>query len=759
MRNLILFLFVLLPAVIFSQQKIGLVLSGGGASGMAHIGVLKALEENNIPIDYITGTSIGALIGGLYASGYSPEEIEGMVTSDYFLDATNGIIDNEYQFYFNQLDENPSMINWNFNLDSTFDANFPTSIVSSIPIDYGLMIYLSGANAASNGNFDSLMIPFRCIATNITDKEQKVFKDGDLASSIRASMTYPFYLTPIEIDGKIMFDGGLKNNFPVDILCEEFNPDFVIASNVSTSIEAPTTDNVLSQIKNLLISDSNFEIDCSDGIIINSSVDDISTFDFEQNNIAIQRGYFSTTNLLDSIKSQIKSSRTKDKIDSIRFNFINKKPELAFEEISFEGLDSKPAKYFRQKVQPNSTSFDINDLTKPYFRLATENKIKSIYPIAKFNEKTNFFKLELKVKKEKNFKASFGGVITTKPFSTGFFQLDYMRLKSNKLDAFGNIYFGRFYNSVKTGLRYDIPFDIPLYFKGEFTINQFDFFNNQATFIDNVDAPYIIYSEQFLSGKIGLPVFNKGKITINASYFWNEFNYYQNEKFNRGDTNDITTFEGYSTAINYELYSLNRKQFATKGEKISFMFRQINGTEKTKPGSTSINKTDFKNDHNWIIIKLAFEKYFLKTKPFHFGILAEGVYSNQPNFQNYTATLLNSPSFSPLPEMKTIFQDKYHAFSFVGAGIKTIYSLNKNIDFRAEAYLFQPYEELNEDTFGSTTKGEEISVRNVIGTFTTVYHSRVGPLAASINYYDDEQTELSFIIHFGYILFNKHSRE
>lgn len=759
MRIILLAFSLLLSSLMIAQQKVGVVLSGGGASGMAHIGVLKALEENNIPIDYITGTSIGALIGGLYASGYSPAEIEVMVTTQEFLDATNGVIDDRYKFFFKKRSENPGMISWNFNLDSTFEANIPTSVVSSTPIDFGLMVYLSGPSAAASNNFDNLLIPFRCIGSNITDRKQTIFRSGDLASSIRASMTYPFYLSPIEIDGKIMFDGGLYNNFPADILCDEFSPDFVIASNVTSAIEAPSEDNLLSQVKNMLIREPDFNIKCSDGIIINSEVTDISTFEFDQNNIAISRGYESAMAILDSIKSKITEFKNPEELKASRAKFKSKIPDLAFESLDFQNYHPKQAKQFLHKVKPNQTSFDIEELTKPFFRLGSDEKIKSIYPKATFNKETNLFNLVLKVKEEKDFIATFGGVISSKPFSTGFFQMDFNRLKANQFNAFGNIFFGKFYNSAKAGVRYDIPFDIPFYLEGDFTINQYDFFNSLSTFIDEIDQPYIITSEQFATAKIGLPAINKGKITFGLTYNWNEINYYQSNDFERGDTSDITEFEGYSTFAAYELNSFNRKTYATKGEKASFSIRQVNGREKTVPGSTSINKERFKKKHNWLVLKMSFEKYFLKNKPFHFGLLAEGVYSDQPNFQNYTATVLNAPSFRPLPEMKTIFQEQYRAFSFIGVGLRSIYSLNKNIDLRAEVYVFQPYEELSRDNFGSTSKGEEVAVRDFIGTFTTVYHTRVGPLAASLNYYDDANQELSFLIHFGYILFNKNSGE
>lgn len=745
---------------VYSQGKVGLVLSGGGASGMAHVGVLKALEENNIPIDYITGTSIGALIGGLYASGYTPAEIEAMVVSKDFLDATNGLIKSEYGYFYKVPENNSAMISWRFNLDSTFEANIPTSFVRSTPIDFGLINLFSGPNTVSKGNFDSLFIPFRCIASNITERKQMVFNHGNLADAIRASMTYPFYLAPIEIDGKIMFDGGLYNNFPADVLCNDLQPDFVIASNVSSTVNPPTEDNLLSQVKSMLIREPNFQISCAPGIIINSEVNDIATFEFEQNSIAIERGYESTMNMMDSLQKAITDRRYASDMQEKRASFMKAQPALNFESIEFSGYDKRPAKFFKQKVfKDNKNAFGVEQLTPQYLSLASDKKIKSIYPKAEFNPNTELYRLKLKVKKEKDFTASFGGVVSSKPFSTGFFELDYSRLNATELSLNGNIYFGRFYSSVQTYIRWDVPYDLPFFLKAKFAINQYDFFNNQSTFIDAISPPYIITSEQFAEGSIGFPIAKKGKLTAGAAYAWQDFNYYQNNDFERGDTADITEFNGLTGFIKYQINSLNRKMYASSGGKMEIMLRNIMGRERTTPGSTSPGNERYKKDHDWILAQFCLEKYFFKKHNFRLGTSLDLTYSNQPLFQNYTATLLNAPAFQPIPESKTIFQEQFRAFSFGGLGLKAIYSIRDHLDFRAEAYVFQPYEELNSDGLGFTDLGKDLADRDFIGSFTTVYHTRIGPLAGSINYYDDSETELSFLIHFGYILFNKNARE
>ncbi len=731
------------------------MLSGGGASGMAHIGVLKSLEENHIPIDYIVGTSIGALVGGFYAAGYSPEEIEKLVTSEQFKQAANGEIDEDYVFYLKRNETKPSMISWRFNLDSLFEKNIPTNFISSVPVDYNLMKYFAKANAVADGNFDSLYVPFRCIASNISQKKQMVFRTGDLASSVRASMTYPFFIAPISINGHLMLDGGLYNNFPVDVLCEEFQVDHIISSNVSSELQPPTEDNLISQIRNILIRESMDTIVCTPITIINSNVEDIPTFNFNNNQEVIARGYQTTNLIIDTLKS-ILSFRDSVDHERERSLFNARKPDLTFSKVEVEGLKSNQTKYLVQDLKGSKEgSFTSAQLEPVYMKLASDEKIKSIYPVANYIKESGDFGLYLKVKKEKNFKASFGGVISTKPFSTGFFELGYQHLGATGLHASGNIFFGNFYSSSEGSIKWEIPFDL----QSQFTVNQYDFFNSRSTFIEENDPPYIITSEQYWETKMGLPFLTKSRISFGGSYFKQRFNYYQNNNFGRSDTSDLTIFEGTSSFIKYEINTLNHKLYATKGSRLNFMLRQVEGLETTNPGSTSSFADIFKERHGWLIGKLTYEKYFFERVNFRLGTLIEGVYSEQPFFQNYTSTLLSVPAFKPLPEMHTLFQEQYRALAYAGIGLKGIYTIREKIDFRLEAYLFQPYEALVRAESGQAREARDLVNRDFIGTFTSVYHTRVGPLAMSFNFYDDARDEFSFLIHFGYVLFNKPALE
>ena len=205
MKRFFLFLLAYLLLLPFVQaQKVGLVLSGGGAKGMTHIGIIRALEENNIPIDYITGTSMGAIIGSLYAMGYSPDDMEALLRSEDFKRWYSGNVEEKYIYYFKKNPPTPEFINIRISLkDSLKNVKpqfFPTSIVDPIQMNIVFLQLFGQATAASKANFDSLYIPFRCIASDVYNKRPLILRKGDLGDAVRASMSFPAMFKPIEID-------------------------------------------------------------------------------------------------------------------------------------------------------------------------------------------------------------------------------------------------------------------------------------------------------------------------------------------------------------------------------------------------------------------------------------------------------------------------------------------------------------------------------------------------------------------------------
>lgn len=749
-------LFILLSCLFSTAQKVGLVLSGGGASGLAHIGVLKSLEENKIPIDYITGTSMGALVGAMYSIGYSPAQIEKILISEEFKNLAYGTIPNKYIYYFKKKEETAAWTSFKLSLDSSLSTNLlPTNVISPIPIDFALMEMMAAPIAAANYNFDSLFIPFRCLASDIERKQSVVFRKGDLGEAIRASLSYPFYLKPVTIDGRLLYDGGIYNNFPSNVMFDDFYPDIIIGSNVTNNVPPPSEDNLISQLKTMLLTKTNFDILCENGVIIEPVVNR-GTFDFDDPLPIIDSGYVAAQRKIAKIKSCLYREADQDELNKKRALFSAKQKALEFNTINIEGLNKRQSNYARKLLVPRKKTIPVEKIKPEYFRLAKDDKINQIFPKALYDKGTGYYDLNLKIKKEKDLLVQVGGNISNRPISGGFLGVQYNYMGNIGISVMGNSYFGKLYNSAQVKVRFDFPSRLKFYVEPNFTANRWDFFtsSNAAFFIDTRPS-YLIQKDQYGEMNLGIPIGTKGKMVAGTALASITNNYYQADHFLEKDTADKTVFETFTSHLYYERNTLNRKQYASEGSYTAVKFRYIQGEEYTQPGSTSINKDPLRRLHEWFQIKAVYDKYYIKTRFFKTGLYFEGVYSGQTLFNNYTASILTSPAFQPIPESKTLFQEGYRAHKYIAGGLKNIISVRKNIDLRIEAYIYQPYQqiiELPDRTAGYTSA---FSQRFLIATASLVGHTPLGPISLSTNYYNREDDPFTFLFHFGYFIFNK----
>jgi NTE family protein len=214
-----------------APKKIGLVLSGGGARGAAHIGVLKVLERERIPIDYIAGTSFGALVGGLYACGYSAEEIEKLFKTQ------------DWDRMFTDLPErrlSPLAERRGFRYQGQlyfdgFSPELPPGLWNGQKITELLNSLTTAGILAADYDFDRLRIPFRAVATNLLDGKQHVFRRGSMTEAMRASLAIPMVFSPVEKEGMLLVDGGLANNIPCDV-AREMGAEIIIASDATATL-------------------------------------------------------------------------------------------------------------------------------------------------------------------------------------------------------------------------------------------------------------------------------------------------------------------------------------------------------------------------------------------------------------------------------------------------------------------------------------------------------------------------------------------
>ncbi len=275
------------------RPRIGLVLSGGGARGAAHIGVLKVLEELRIPVHAISGTSMGSIVGGLYASGYSPAELEQALLS---IDWGAAFLDRPPRrtLAFRRKEEDRDFfVRFQLGLKNG-QIQLPRGVIKGQALVQILSTLVDDRGAPSD--FDKLPIPFRCVTTDIETGEAVVFDSGDLAIALRASMSVPGVFTPVIVDGRALVDGGMVQNIPV-APCLAMGVDVIIAVDIGTALatydDLSSLFNISNQLVNLSIEQNDRlqrELLTDRDLLIRPPLGDFSSANFEETALAIEIG-------------------------------------------------------------------------------------------------------------------------------------------------------------------------------------------------------------------------------------------------------------------------------------------------------------------------------------------------------------------------------------------------------------------------------------------------------------------------------------
>lgn len=762
-------LFLVLFVLQVKAQKVGLVLSGGGAKGLAHIGTLKALEENNIPIDYITGTSMGGIVGAMYAAGYSPTQIEKIALSSDFQDWVSGRYKSDYSYYFQKNSSNASILTAKLSIDQGLRLSFRPNIVNDIPLNFALLELFSQASAISKDNFDELFVPYRCMVSDVLSQKSITVSKGSLAEAVRATMTVPLVYRPIKLEEKYVFDGGLYNNFPADIMKNEFKPDFIIGANVSSKIfnEYPKDDDRLMNrfLVYMFLSKSDSTLVGENGIYIQPDLANFSVTNFTPVEELIKRGYDATMADMDHIKKSIARRVSPQELLTKRNNFNERKPDLVFSNVTVTGVNSQQKKYIERLFKSDNPTFNLADIRRGYYKLVADETFETIYPKISYQPQTDSYNFEIVARPKKSLKIDFGGNISSRPISNVYLGLQYNYLNRKSYTFGTNFYSGRFYESVQLSGRVDYPSGLPLFLGAEVTYNHWNYYSTSEIFLENPNPTYIEQADRKIDIKLGMPLNRNARIIISTSFINNNDRYSPNNSFAVGDILDKTIYNGLRGSLAFEQNSLNRKQYATRGHSFLLSLNYSTGKENYTQGNTYLRNMDagqpniFRKFREWGQIKLSDEHYFFHTNRYTLGYLVEGVISNQPLLANYYSTLLAAPAFYPLQDSRSLFLEKFRATSYLAGGLKNIFQLKRNLDLRIEGYMFVPYKEFEQNGLQDVKYAKAFSKWRYAGSTALVYNTPVGPISFSYNLYNDPIKRSGVLLHLGYLIYNKRSIE
>lgn len=546
-------IFVVLFCLFFSTvsaQKVGLVLSGGGAKGLTHIGIIRALEENNIPIDYITGTSMGAIIGSLYAMGYSPDDMEKLIKSEDFKRWYSGGIQEKYIYYFKRNPPTPEFINIRVSLKNPLHKVktqfLPSSVVDPLQMNLAFVELFGQATALCRGNFDRLFVPFRCVASDVYNKCPIIFKEGDLGDAVRASMSFPGMFKPIEIDSVLAYDGGIYNNFPVNVMTENFHPDIIIGSVVSSNPGKPQEGDIIGQLESMIMQKTDYSVPDSTGILMTFKYDDVSLMDFNRFDELHDIGYERTMELMDSIKNRIPRRMDYRLLEKERMAFKKKMPEFRFRNIIIHGANDQQKKYIRKEFHSEEDgTFSLEELRKGYFRLmSSDNMISEIIPHAVYNPYENDFNLDLKVRMKDDLSLRVGGNVGSNGANQVYVGATYHNLNNFSKEFSLDGQLGQIYNNLQLAGRIDLPTRLPTSYRLVASLSTFDYLKQEKLLSKGNTPIFNKQKEEFVKLFVSMPFLSRQKAEFGIGVGQLEDQYFQTNVIDF--TSDIRDVSKYS---------------------------------------------------------------------------------------------------------------------------------------------------------------------------------------------------------------------
>jgi NTE family protein len=754
-----------------AAQQVALVLCGGGAKGLVHLGVIKALEENQIPIDAIAGTSIGAIVGGMYAAGYTIDEITAYFLSEDFKKWSTGAYESEGSYFFKKLDPNAKLFGLNFHIDKRLRVKFilPTNYIPPYQMDFAFMQLFSGANAAASRNFDSLMVPFRALAYNAYDKRAYVPGGGDLGTVVRASMSFPALFKPVMVDSVMLFDGGIINNFPVDVAVHEFAPDFIIGVKCTDNYERPSEDDVFSHITSLASRPTSYDMPTDKGLLIDVDSLNISLMDFSQVNKLTKIGYDAAMEQMPRIREHIQRQVSAEEMRLKREAFRSKMPKFLFKNVTAEGENAMLKAYISDAMQGrHRNDLSPEEIKRRYFGVVSDGGVSTFFPTATYSPSDSAYNLHLRISAAPNLKVNLGGCFSN--FSNlGYFGGEHSYYSFFSMRTTWDIYFGNVYNSQKVMGRFDYnirPIGLPVFGELMYTHNMNDYYtSNPDNIFSDTKPDFIQDEESFGQLNVGIPFLLNSSLRVGGSLGAYNTNYYTRQNFQSKDIPEYLTFRFTEGHLAVEHNSLNRKVFETSGVLTSFKFSYVSGYEYHTFGTTAVaaaedstivEKRKYMGGRNFWSLKYTHKAFFKPIKYLSLGYYLEGALSQKVLFSDYYSTLFLLPDFNPMYNMQGFFLENFRAASYLAAGLIPSFTLSDILDLRVEGYAFQPFTRLSKENTQENVRYERgVRSSSFMGAVSLIINTPVGALTLSGMYYDKSNRQLYFLIAFGYNLHNK----
>ncbi len=734
------------------HQSVGLVLSGGGAKGIAHIGVIKALEDNNIPIDYIAGTSMGAIVGGLYSCGYTTEEMLDLLLSESFGYWSTGTTDPRLSYYLMRARQTPAMFTFPLSVGHKKTQNStPQSLISPLPMNFAFMELFSPLTAQTSGNFNRLMVPFRCVASDVAAKHKTVLSSGSVGDAIRASMSFPAVFQPTQIDGALLYDGGIYDNFPVDVMRSDFAPSIMIGVDVSTEESGPQT-SIIDQLSNLIVQNNDYNLPADEGIKLHIDLNEFGLLDFPKARRIYQIGYDKAMSMMDSIRSRIYTRSDSTATALRRSVFKSQTPYLRFDDVKVTGASPDQNEFidyiFRRQFRHDTLSVDR--ARRAYYMALSTDKLSDLSIRADYNDTTDLFDLNLKASVRNDFRAAFGGYLTSANNSYLFFSAGYSSLSFNAVSANINAWLGQ--SDMAASVNGDILLatSTPSRLSVQAVASRRKFYDNDYMFYETRVPSFIIGHQYFGRLSWSVEAGYLGKVDIGAGYGHLDDSYYRDvhsSSYDFGRYHSIHNLANVYAA--YRMNTLDNINFPTKGSDYALSVMGATGDFKLRNAES---ETLDRSKPKWIQAEMRTRNYLTIGRRWSIGIESDIMLSTRKLYKSYNTSIISAPNFAPTPASNNTFNPAFRANSFIAAGIVPVYRYSDNISARLLCSAFMPLRKIIEQPDGTAAYGRWFSHPEFYGEADVTYKFPFATLTAYANYASSPARNWSVGLSFGVYL-------
>lgn len=757
---ILLMLCGLVPA---RAQTVGVVMSGGGAKGLYHIGVLQALEENGIPVDYVAGTSMGSIIAAMYAAGYSPAEMREIVASGAIKEWISGRIDPRYTAYYREFDRRPAFVNLRLNLDKPGKRfQIPTNLLSATQVEMALTELFAPASAAAGGDFNRLMVPFLCVASDLNARRPVVMQNGELSEAVRASMSIPLVFKPIKKDSMILYDGGIYDNYPWKPLDEKFRPEMIIGVVCTAGNTASNEDNnLIDQAFMLAMHDTDYSLPEGRSLEIRRAVE-VNMLDFDSAVATMDAGYADAMAAMPDILTRIETRRTPEEVEKRREAFRAKCPPLIFNRYELEGLTEAQRRYIRDFAHVDGTNhtrqrqaeaeLEFSELRDNLYSVLADGDFSMDQPHVQYDSISKRYAFEAEFRSKPNFRVTVGGNISSTAFNQLYVGVSHRLIDRVAISHSADLYLGPIYTWGKIGGRLDFYMKKPVFLDYSYNFSVRNFRHGSFGNVTKVDNVFQVKnSESFFSLGVGMPLTRRSLFLLRTNAGHVNYRYDSQEPF--ADDTDHSRFSFFAIQGLVKRNTLDKMLYPRRGSDLNLSFIYVAGRDKYAPYyhsgfSSRVTK-------QWVGARFTWDKYFdIPVCPwFSLGVNVDAVITNHPNFTTELSTLMSMPAYTPIPHANVVFMPDFRSRRFVAGGVMPTFDLMPHFFLRTGFYAMYRQKHNYMSLSDSEVTLRDKSV-HYIAEASFVYHTPVGPVSLSLTKYDmDSWRNMYLTFNFGYMIF------